>query len=177
MYSKYITPLSSLSHHAHCHLHLIVVASQWHSPCVLHCHRGDGGGRPGSCCRCPCCPPSCCPHPPRGAGWWWWGCRHRRAPHLARPPRHRSRPRHHLVVMPVPLLVIPLVVIDMSPWHWPWMSCHRCHCVDAGRVVGSPSIILLLLLCPSLLLLLPSPSSLLSHCCPPRLPPVVVVHD
>ena len=177
MYSKYTTPSLSLSHRAHCHLHLVVVASRWHSPCVLHCRRGDGGGHPGSHHCHPRRPPPCRPHPPRGAGWWWWGRRRRCA------PRHHSRPRHHLIVVPVPLLVIPLVVIDVSPWHWPWTSCCCCRHVDAGRVVGSPSIVLSSLLCPLLLSLCPllslsslSPSSL-SHCCPPCLPPVVVVHD
>ena len=123
-------------------------------------------------------------HPPRGAGWWWWGRHHCRAPHLARAPRCHSRPRHRLVVMPVPLLVVPLIIVDVLLWHWPWTSrCCRHRRVNAGRVVGSPSIILSLSLCPSLsslcpvlLLLLPSPS-LLSRRCPPHLPPVVVVHD
>ena len=170
MYSKYTTPSSSLSHRAHWHLHLVVVALRWHSPCALRCHRGDGGDCPGSC-RHPRRPPPCRPHPPHRAGWWWWGCRH----HCA--PRRHSHPRRRLVVVPVPLLIVPLVVINVSPWHWPWMSCHcRCH-VDTGRVVGSPSIVLSLLLCPSLSLLLPSPSSSLSCCCPPRLPLVVVVRD
>ena len=126
---------------------------------------------------CPHHPPPHCPHPPRGAGWWWWGHRCHCAPHLARAPRHRSCPHRCLIVMPVPLLIVPLIVIDVSPWHWPWMSRRHHHCVDAGRVVGSLSIILSSLSCPSLSLLLPSPSSSLSHCCPPHLPPVVVVHD
>ena len=177
MYSKYTTPSLSSSHHTHRHLHLVIVASWWHSPCTLRRHRGDGGGHPGSCCRCPHCPPPCHPHPLHGAGWWWWGCRCCCAPHLAHAPCRRSRPRCHLVIMPVPLLVIPLIIIDMSPWHWPWMSHRRRHCVDAGRVVGSPSIVLSLLLCPSLSLSLPSPSSSLSCCCPPCLPLVVVVCD
>ena len=174
MYSKYTTLLSSLSHCAHHHLHLIVITLQWHSPCALHCRRGDGGGRPGSHrCR-PCRPPPCRPHPPRGAGWWWWWGRHcHHAPHLACAPHHRSHPRRRLIVVPIPLLVI-----DVSPWNWPWTSrCCHCHHVDAGRVVGSPSIVLSSLLCPSLSLLLPSPSSSLSCHCPPCLPPVVVVHD
>ena len=127
-------------------------------------------------CRCPCRPPPRRPHPPRGAGWWWWGRRRRRAPHLARAPHCCSRPCCHLVIMPVPLLVVPLIVVDVSPWHWPWTSRHCCcHCVDAGRVVGSPSIVLSSLSCPSLSLLSPLPSSSLSRRCPPRLPLVVVV--
>ena len=177
MYSKYTTPSSLSSHHAHRHLHLVIIISWWHSPCTLHRRCGDGGGHPGSCCCCPRCPPPCHPHPPCGAGWWWWGRHCRRAPHLARAPRCRSCPRRCLVVVPVPLLVVPLVVVVVSPWHWPWTSRHRCCRVDAGRVVGSPSIVLSLLLCPSLLLLSPLPSSSLSRCCPPHLPLVVVVHD
>ena len=172
MYSKYTTPSSLSSHCAHCHLHLVVVASQWHSPCVLHRCHGDGGGRPDSHCRCPHHPPPRRPHPPRGAGWWWWGRRCCCAPHLARAPRCRSRPHCRLIIVPVPLLIV-----DMSPWHWPWTSCCHCHHVNAGRVVGSLSIVLLSLLCPSLLLLSPSPSSSLSCHCPPRLPLVVVVRD
>ena len=179
MYSKYTTPSSLSSHHAHRHLHLVIIISWWHSPCTLHRRCGDGGGHPGSRCHCPCCPPPCRPHLPRGAGWWWWGHRHRRAPCLAHAPHHCSRPCRRLVIVPVPLLVV-----DVSPWHWPWTLHHRCHCVDAGRVVGSLSIILLSLSCPllslscpSLSLSLPSPSSSLSRCCPSRLPPVVVVHD
>ena len=177
MYSKYTTPSSSSSHHAHRHLHVVIVASQWHLPCMLRCHHGDGGGRPGSHrCR-PHHPPPHCPHPPHGAGWWWWGRRCCHAPCLACAPHCRSCPRCHLVVMPVPLLLVPLLVVDMLPWHWPWTSCHR-HCrVDTGRVVGSLSIVLSSLSCPSLSLSSPSPSSLLSCRCPPRLPPVVVVHD
>ena len=135
-------------------------------------------------CCCPCCPPPRHPHPPHGAGWWWWGRCHRRAPHLACAPHCRSCPCCRLVVMPVPLLIIPLVIIDVLPWHWPWTSCHHCRHVDAGRVVGLPSIVLsssscplLSSLCHLLLLLSPLPSSSLSHCCPPRLPLVVVVHD
>ena len=138
-----------------------------------------------------CCPPPRCPHPSCGAGWWWWGRCCRRVPCLAHAPCRRSRPRRCLVVMPVPLLVVPLIIVDVSPWHWPWTSHRRCHHVDAGRVVGSPSIILSSLLCPSLLLLcplllllcpslslsLPSPSSSLSCHCPPHLPLVVVVRD
>ena len=183
MYSKYTTPSLSSSHRAHCHLHLVVVTSRWHLPCALCHRRRDGGGHPGSC-RCPRCPSPHRPHPPCGAGWWWWGRCHHCAPHLAHAPCRHSRPRHRLVVVPIPLLIVPLVVVDVLPWHWPWMSrCCHCH-VDAGRVVGSLSIVLSSLSCPSLslscpllLLLLPSPSSSLSHCCPPRLPPVVVVHD
>ena len=177
MYSKYTTPSSSSSHHAHRHLHLFIVTSRWHSPCMLHRRHGDGGGRPGSHRHCPCRPPPRHPHPPHGAGWWWWGHRCRRAPHLAHAPCCRSHPHRHLVVVPIPLLVVPLVIVDMSPWHWPWTSRHRCRRVDAGRVVGSPSIILSLSLCPSLSLSLPLPSSSLSRRCPPRLPPVVVVCD
>ena len=48
MYSKYTTPSSLSSHRAHRHLHLVVTASWWYSPCVLHCCHGDGGGHPGS---------------------------------------------------------------------------------------------------------------------------------
>ena len=191
MYSKYTTPSSSSSHCAHHHLHLVIITLRWHLPCTLHRCRGDGGGCPGSRCCCPHCPPPHHPHPPCGAGWWWWGRRHCRAPRLAHAPCRHSHPRRHLIVMPVPLLVVPLIVVDMSPWHWPWTSHRRHHCVDAGRVVGSLSIVLsllscpllllscpsLLLSCPSLLLLSPSPSSSLSRHCPPRLPPVMVVHD
>ena len=170
MYSKYTTPLLSSSHCAHCHLHLVVVALWWHSPCALHHRHGDVVAILVVIIIVPVVPPHC-PHPPHGAGWWWWGRRRHCAPHC------HSCPRRHLIVVPVPLAIVPLVIVDMSPWHWPWSSRHRHHCVNTGRVVGSPSIVLSLLLCPLLSLSLPSPSSLLSRCCPPRLPPVVVVRD
>ena len=104
------TPSLSLSHRACRRHHLLLVISWWHSPCTLHRH-GDGGGRPGSRCRPPCRHPHppCC-RPPCQAGWWWWWDRPCRcAPRLTRPP-HR-RPCRHLIIMPLPLIVIIVVTL------------------------------------------------------------------
>ena len=130
MYSKYTTPSSLSSHHAHCHLHLVVVASRWHLPCTLCRCRGDGGGHPGSRHRRPHCPPPHCPHPPHGAGWWWWGCCHCCAPRLAHAPRCCSCPHRRLIVVPVPLLIVPLVVVDvlMQAGWWGCRPLSCCHC-------------------------------------------------
>ena len=54
------TPSSLLLSHCAHRLFLVAVISWWHSPCVLHCHRGDGGGHPGGWRPCPC---SHCRHP------------------------------------------------------------------------------------------------------------------
>ena len=147
------------------------------------CVIDTGGGVVVVSCHCrPRHPPPRCPHPPRGAGWWWWGHRHHCAPCLSHAPCRRSCPHRCLVVMPISLLVV-----NVSPWHWPWTShccCCCCCCVNAGRVVGLPSIVLsssscpsLSSSCPSLSLSSPLPSSSLSHHCPPCLPLVVVVRD
>ena len=152
------TPSLSLSHCAcHCCLLLLLVL-WWHSPCTLH-HRGDGGGRPGSHHH----PPPCHPHPPRRAGWWWWGRPCCCAPRLTHPPR--CCPCRRLIVAPIAISLSPLspschrapppchylIVVDVSPWHWPWASRRHCHHVDGekGVVVGLPSLLSSLSLCPS----------------------------
>ena len=120
------TPSLSSSHRARRHHHLLLIVSWWHLPCALCCC-GDGGGHPGS----HCCPPH------RAGWWWWWGCPCHHAPRLTRPPCHH--PCHRLIV------------VDVLPWHWPWVSRCRHHHVDAGKgvVVGLPSLLLSLSSCPS----------------------------
>ena len=64
------------------------------------------------------------------AGWWCHRCRcaSRCAPPCPRPPRR-------LVVIPffVPLVSVPLVVVIVLPWHWPWASHHCRRRVNAGQ--------------------------------------------
>ena len=134
MYINTTPSLSSSYCARHHHLLLLLLVSWWHLPCTL-CHRGNGGGHPGS----HRCPPPCHPHPPRpcpphraGWWWWWWGRPCCRAPRLTHPPC--CHPCRCLVIVPLPLIIIS----SLCPS--PLSSSHHRQCVAVTLAMGIVSL-------------------------------------
>ena len=98
-----------------------IVISLWHSPCTLrHHHHRVALTTTSSLCRS---------HLVAVGVWGWW-C------DMLSPSssRHGIHHVHCIVVISliIPLVPVPLIVVVVSPWYWPWVSHHRCCHVDAG---------------------------------------------
>ena len=98
-----------------------IVVSPWHSPCMLCCRRHRIVLTTTSS--------SHRSHLVAVGAWGWW-C------DVLSPSLSRRGIRHVrcivVVSLIIPLIPVPLVIVIVSPWYWPWAS-HRCHCcVDAG---------------------------------------------